>query len=63
MITGKRLAISALLSESGFHKQTIDMFECDENHSMDTRHFLDWIERTASLLRKELGNRKSNRLP
>ncbi|CAF4085892.1 unnamed protein product [Rotaria sp. Silwood2] len=51
----KRLAISALLSESGFHKETIDIFECDENHSMDPRHFLGWIDRTASLLREELG--------
>lgn len=57
MVIGKRLAISALLSELGFHQPTIDMFECDENHSMDTRHFLDWTERTASFLRKELGNK------
>ncbi len=56
MIIGKRLAISALLSESGFHKETIDMFEYDENHSVDTTHFLNWIDRTASRLREELGN-------
>jgi len=56
MITGKRLGISALLHESGFHKETIDIFECDENHNMDSKHFLAWIDRTAFLLRKQLGN-------
>ncbi|CAF3822537.1 unnamed protein product, partial [Rotaria sp. Silwood1] len=49
----KRLAISALLGESGFYKQTIDMFKCDENHTMDSRHFLTWIDQAASLLREE----------
>ncbi len=56
MIKEKRLAIFALLSESGFHKQTIEMFECDENHRMDAKYFLGWIDRTTSLLREELGS-------
>jgi hypothetical protein len=60
MIIGKRLAISTLLNESGFHEETIGIFECDEHHNMDLRHFLTWIDRTASLLRKELGNIISN---
>ncbi len=41
---------------SGFHKETIDMFECDENHSMDSRQFQIWIDRRAFLLREEHGN-------
>ncbi|CAF1317437.1 unnamed protein product, partial [Rotaria sp. Silwood1] len=53
---GKRLAISALMSPSGFHASSIDIFECNEDHNMNSAHFLIWIDRTASLLRKELGN-------
>ena len=52
---GKRLAISALLSNSGFHMPSLDIFECDENHSMDSNHFTAWIDRTSSIIRKELG--------
>jgi hypothetical protein len=56
MTIGKRLAISALLNESDFHKETIDIFECNENHNMDSNHFLAWIDETTSLLREQLGN-------
>ncbi|CAF4121195.1 unnamed protein product [Rotaria sp. Silwood2] len=52
---GKRLAISALMGPSGFHASSIDIFECNEDYNMNSAHFLTWIDRTASLLRKELG--------
>jgi hypothetical protein len=31
---GKRLAISAMINETGFHKESVDMFTCDADHSM-----------------------------
>ncbi|CAF4726084.1 unnamed protein product, partial [Rotaria sp. Silwood2] len=52
---GKRLTISALMGPSDFHASSIDIFECNEDHNMNSAHFLIWIDRTASLLRKELG--------
>ncbi|CAF4344335.1 unnamed protein product, partial [Rotaria sordida] len=52
---GSRLVISALMGNSGFHKSSIDIFETTEENRMDSSHFLGWIDRTASLLRKELG--------
>jgi hypothetical protein len=45
-----------LLTDSGFHILSIDIFECDENHTMDSEHFFNWIDRTAPLLQKKLGN-------
>ena len=54
-VIGKRLAISALLSNSGFHLPSLDIFECDENHSMGSNHFVAWIDRTSHTIRKELG--------
>ena len=54
-VIGKRLAISALLSNSSFHLPSFDIFECDENHNMDSNHFTAWIDRTSSIIRKELG--------
>ncbi len=53
---GTRLAISALISENRFHLPSVDIFKCDQDHSMDTNHFTDWISRTSSLLRQEHGN-------
>ncbi|CAF4748275.1 unnamed protein product, partial [Rotaria sp. Silwood2] len=44
------------MGPSGFHASSIDIFECNEDHNMNSAHFLIWIDRTASLLRKELGN-------
>ena len=52
---GKRIAISALLNGLGFHIPSIDIFECDENHNMDSNHFEKWIERASFLRRKQLG--------
>jgi hypothetical protein len=37
-VTGKRLAISALLSNSDFHLPSVDIFECDENHIVYLPH-------------------------
>ena len=51
---GTRLVISALMTNSGFHVPSIDIFECDEDHSMNSNHFVRWIDRTSSLLRKQL---------
>lgn len=31
---GKRLAISAMINEEGFHKESVDLFTCDADHSM-----------------------------
>ncbi|CAF4629521.1 unnamed protein product, partial [Rotaria sp. Silwood2] len=48
-----RLVISALMGNAGFHRSSIDIFESTEDNRMDSSHFLAWIDRTASLLRKE----------
>lgn len=56
-VIGKRIVISALMSDTGFHLPTLDIFECDENHSMDSDHFIAWIDRTAAILQKEHGRR------
>ncbi|CAF4673385.1 unnamed protein product, partial [Rotaria sp. Silwood2] len=50
-----RLVISALMGNAGFHRSSIDIFESTEDNRMDSSHFLAWIDRTASLLRKEFG--------
>ncbi|CAF2098836.1 unnamed protein product [Rotaria magnacalcarata] len=52
---GQKLVISALLSNSGFHLTSVDIFKCDENHSMNSNHFVRWIDQTSSILRKQLG--------
>ena len=31
---GKRLAISAMINEDGFHKDSVDLFTCDVDHNM-----------------------------
>ncbi|CAF4982293.1 unnamed protein product [Rotaria sp. Silwood1] len=53
---GSRLVISPLMGNAGFHRSSIDIFESTEDNRMDSSHFLAWIDRTASLLRKEFGN-------
>ena len=52
---GKRLTISALLTDTGFHLSSIDIFESDQNHNTDSERFLSRIERTSSHLRRHLG--------
>ncbi|CAF1553235.1 unnamed protein product [Adineta ricciae] len=48
---GKRLTISAMINENDFHKESVDIFACDEDHSMNSTHFIHWIEKFASHLR------------
>jgi hypothetical protein len=55
LLTGKRVVISALLSENGFHLPSVDIFQCDQDHSMDSTHFSSWIDETSKKLRYELG--------
>ncbi|CAF3892593.1 unnamed protein product [Rotaria sp. Silwood2] len=43
------------MGNAGFHRSPIDIFESTEDNRMDSSHFLAWIDRTASLLRKEFG--------
>ncbi|CAF4188449.1 unnamed protein product [Rotaria sordida] len=50
---GQRLAINALLSLNCFHLRSLDIFKCAEVHSMDTNHFVAWMDSTASTLRSE----------
>ncbi|CAF4584900.1 unnamed protein product, partial [Didymodactylos carnosus] len=52
---GQRLAISGLISLSGFHLRSLDMFKYDKVHSMDSKHFVEWMETTASTLGAEHG--------
>ncbi|CAF2118264.1 unnamed protein product [Rotaria magnacalcarata] len=52
---GPRLAISGLISVNGFHLRSLDIFKCDELHSMDNTHFVAWMDSTASTLRSEHG--------
>ena len=47
---GKRLAISAMINEAGFRKESVDIFTCDEEHSMNSTHFTEWVEKAASYL-------------
>ena len=54
---GSRLAISTLINDNSFHHPLIDMFKCDQEHSMDSMHFIHWISQTCFKLRKELGRR------
>ena len=48
---GKRLAISAMINEASFHKKSVDIFTCDEEHSMNSTHFTEWVKKAASYLR------------
>ena len=48
---GKRLGISAMIKEVDFHKESVDIFTCDEEHSMNSTHFTEWVEKAASYFR------------
>jgi hypothetical protein len=41
---GKRVVISALKSNLGFHVPSVDIFQCDEYHSMNSKHFVMWSD-------------------
>ncbi|CAF3766452.1 unnamed protein product [Rotaria sp. Silwood1] len=51
---GPRVAISALINENDFHHPSIDMFKCNQEHLVDSIHFIRWIGETCSKLRKEV---------
>jgi hypothetical protein len=53
--SGKRVAISAMIDENGFDYASIDVFECDADHSMNSLHFIGWMEHAAFNLRKKFG--------
>ena len=55
-MTGQRLTFGGLISLHGFHLRTLDIFKCDEVHSMDNNHFVSWMESISSTLRSEHGS-------
>ena len=44
-----------MIDENGFDNDSIDIFNCDNNHSMNSDYFVQWIERAAFGLRKKFG--------
>ena len=48
---GKRLAISAMISDHGVDKDTVNIFLCDENHSMNSSSFIGWLRKAFAHLR------------
>ncbi len=47
--------INALISRNGFHLPSVEIFESDDFHSMDSDHFVDWVKQTSDVLRSEAG--------
>ncbi|CAF3280599.1 unnamed protein product [Rotaria socialis] len=43
----KRLAISALINTNGYHLNSVDIFLCSDEHSMDNDRFIKWISDTS----------------
>ncbi|CAF2893679.1 unnamed protein product [Rotaria sp. Silwood2] len=50
---GKRLAISAMINNNGVDIDTVDIFSCDEDHSMNSSHFIEWLQKAAEHLRQQ----------
>ncbi|CAF1439244.1 unnamed protein product [Didymodactylos carnosus] len=50
---GRRIAISPMISSAGFHLPSVDIFECNEVHSMDSSRFVKWLWETSCTLRGE----------
>ena len=46
-ISGKRLAINAMIDESGSDLDSIDVIECDADHSMNSHFCIDWMRHRA----------------
>ena len=44
-----------MIDENGFDNDSIGIFDGDTNHSMNSDHFVQWIERAAFSLRKKFG--------
>ncbi|CAF3706780.1 unnamed protein product [Rotaria sp. Silwood1] len=49
---GKRLAISAMINNHGVDIGTVDIFSCDEDHLMNSSHFIEWLGKAAEHLRQ-----------
>ncbi|CAF1583685.1 unnamed protein product, partial [Didymodactylos carnosus] len=47
----RRIAISAMISSADFHLPSVDIFECNEVHSMDSSRFVRWLWETSCTLR------------
>ncbi|CAF2968883.1 unnamed protein product [Rotaria sp. Silwood2] len=54
---GKRLTINGIINEMGFHLDSLDIFTCDAEHTMDASRFTKWITETCFKLRKQYGNK------
>ncbi|CAF2812906.1 unnamed protein product [Rotaria sp. Silwood2] len=54
---GKRLTINGIINEMGFHLDSLDIFTCDAEHTMDASRFTKWITETCFKLRKQYGIR------
>jgi len=54
-LPGKRLTINRIINELGFHLDSLDIFTCDAQHTMDESHFVEWITKTCFKLRKQYG--------
>ena len=52
---GKRLATNGIINEMGFHLDSLDVFTCDAEHTMDGSRFIKWITETCFKLRKQYG--------
>ena len=50
---GKRLAINGVINEMGFHLDSLDIFTCDAEHTMDGSRFIKWITESCFKLRKQ----------
>jgi hypothetical protein len=50
---GKRLAISAMINNHGVDTDTIDIFVCDEDHTMNSSYFIEWLRKAAEHLRRQ----------
>ena len=44
-----------MMDENGFDNDSINIFDCDTNHLMNSDHFVQWIEGAAFDLRKKFG--------
>ncbi|CAF2733820.1 unnamed protein product [Rotaria sp. Silwood2] len=53
---GKRLAISAMINNHAIDIDTIDTFVCDEDHTMNSSHFIEWLRKAAEHLRRKYCN-------
>ena len=40
-----------MINEAGFHTESVDIFTCDEEYSMNSTHFTEWVEKAASYFR------------